>query len=247
MYRRPPDAHDASNRRPPELTPAVAVSLPSYLMASFFPMDVATAAAGSAADPPADRALTASRNHREAEKRRRERIKSHLDRLRSILSCDPKTDKASLLAMAVERVRELKQRTAEIAQAHFFPTETDEIIVLPGTHNSVSDDSGSGPPAAAVFEASLCCEDRSDLLPELIETLRALRMRTLRAEMATLGGRVRNVLVLAKEKDEEYAGSESSGDGGGLLREALRAVVSRAPLAGGERAKRRKMIDGGGA
>lgn len=37
-----------------------------------------------------DRAGIASRNHREAEKRRRERIKSHLDRLRHLLSCDPK-------------------------------------------------------------------------------------------------------------------------------------------------------------
>lgn len=45
---------------------------------------------------PLDRALLASKNHREAEKRRRERIKSHLDRLRAILACDPKV-KACLL------------------------------------------------------------------------------------------------------------------------------------------------------
>jgi hypothetical protein len=48
------------------------------------------AAAAAAAAVAHDRALAASRNHREAEKRRRERIKSHLDRLRSVLSCDPK-------------------------------------------------------------------------------------------------------------------------------------------------------------
>jgi hypothetical protein len=96
-------------------------------------------------------------------------------------------DKASLLAKAVERVRELKQRMAGVVGeaagapvSHLFPTEHDEIVVLA---------SGGVGGNAAVFEASVCCDDRSDLLPELIDTLRALRLRTLRAEMATLGGR----------------------------------------------------------
>ncbi|RCV40294.1 hypothetical protein SEVIR_9G040600v4 [Setaria viridis] len=204
------------------------------------------AAAAAAAAAAHDRALAASRNHREAEKRRRERIKSHLDRLRSVLSCDPKIDKASLLAKAVERVRDLKQRVAgvgEAAPAHLFPTEHDEIVVL-----------ASG---GAVFEASVCCDDRSDLLPELIETLRALRLRTLRAEMATLGGRVRNVLVLARDvdgsgvtgDDDGYGGRTDSagsvegnaGGGGDFLKEALRALVERPGAGGGDRPKRRRV------
>jgi hypothetical protein len=55
-------------------------------------VDVAASAEEEAAAAAAaqDRALAASRNHREAEKRRRERIKSHLDRLRAVLACDPK-------------------------------------------------------------------------------------------------------------------------------------------------------------
>lgn len=156
-------------------------------------------------------------------------------------------DKASLLAKAVERVRDLKQRVAgvgEAAPAHLFPTEHDEIVVL-----------ASG---GAVFEASVCCDDRSDLLPELIETLRALRLRTLRAEMATLGGRVRNVLVLARDVDgggvtgddggyggrTDSAGStEGNGGGGGgdFLKEALRALVERPGAGGGDRPKRRRV------
>ncbi|OEL16900.1 hypothetical protein BAE44_0022084 [Dichanthelium oligosanthes] len=223
--------------------------LPPFFMGSIWPAvgagptgaadseeDEAAAAAAAAAH---DRALAASRNHREAEKRRRERIKSHLDRLRNI-------DKASLLAKAVERVRDLKQRVAgvgEAAPAHLFPTEHDEIVVL-----------ASG---GAVFEASVCCDDRSDLLPELIETLRALRLRTLRAEMATLGGRVRNVLVLARDvdgggvvgDDDGYgransAGSvEGNGSGGDFLKEALRALVERPGAGGGDRPKRRRVSD----
>nr|CAB3497731.1 unnamed protein product [Digitaria exilis] len=214
--------------------------LPPFFMGSIWPdggaadseEDEAAAAAAH------DRALAASRNHREAEKRRRERIKSHLDRLRNI-------DKASLLAKAVERVRDLKQRVAgvgEAAPAHLFPTEHDEIVVLA---------SGGG----AVFEASVCCDDRSDLLPELIETLRALRLRTLRAEMATLGGRVRNVLVLARDvvdddgvvagDDEGYGGGSIEGNGGGdFLKEALRALVERPGAGGGgDRPKRRRVSD----
>lgn len=233
--------------------------LPPFFMGSIWPGAAGLGAAASAEDEAAaaaaaaaahDRALAASRNHREAEKRRRERIKSHLDRLRAVLACDPKIDKASLLAKAVERVRDLKQRMAgicEVAPVHLFPTEHDEIVVLA---------SGGGRGAAAVFEASVCCDDRSDLLPELIETLRALRLRTLRAEMATLGGRVRNVLVLARDAGGEdggatgdgddhvdYSGSTDGGSSGDFLKEALRTLVERPGAAAGDRPKRRRVSD----
>ncbi|RWW23793.1 hypothetical protein GW17_00011937, partial [Ensete ventricosum] len=220
--------------------------LPAYFVSSFYPhmeveMEMAMEMSGDAIDAtPMDRALAASRNHREAERRRRERIKSHLDRLRSILACDPKVllsrYKASLLAKVVERMKDLKQRTEEIADTQFFPTETDEIVVLP------SSAAISGQRSA--FEASLCCEDRSDLLPELIETLRSLHLKTLRAEIATLGGRVRNVLILAKDEEAyEDADDEDDDDdsGGAFLRDALKALVDRSLPA--ERCKRRRLVD----
>ncbi|PKU59183.1 Transcription factor AIG1 [Dendrobium catenatum] len=70
-------------------------------------------------------------------------------------------------------------------------------------------------------------------------------MKTLRAEMATLGGRVRNVLVLTRENDEEYdegVGVVSDEDGGGLIREALMSVVNR-PVPAVDRSKRRRIVD----
>ncbi|KOM43134.1 hypothetical protein LR48_Vigan05g073800 [Vigna angularis] len=66
------------------------------------------------------------------------------------------------------------------------PSETDEITVL-----STGGDYGND--GRMVFKASLCCEDRSDLIPDLIEILNSLHLKTLKAEMATLGGRTRNM------------------------------------------------------
>ena len=132
-------------------------------------------------------------------------------------------------------MKDLKQRAEEITEAQCFPSETDEIVVLP------SSASISG--QRSVFEASFCCEDRSDLLPELIDTLRSLRLKTLRAEIATLGGRVRNVLILAKETEasEEEEEEEEDEPGGAFLRDALQALVDRPHPA--ERCKRRRLVD----
>ncbi|PIA60076.1 hypothetical protein AQUCO_00400748v1 [Aquilegia coerulea] len=178
--------------------------------------------------PSQAKALAASKTHREAEKRRRERINSHLNRLRSLLPCTSKTDKASLLAKVIHHVKELKQQAMEISERELFPSETDEITVLS------LDLSSEG--RKSVLKASLCCEDRSDLLPDLIETLKSLRLKTLRAEMATLGGRIRNVLIVTGEEDDDQC-NESIG----FLREALTNLVDRSSSC--DRSKRRRIFD----
>lgn len=164
-------------------------------------------------------------------------------------------DKASLLAKAVERVRELKTRTADIPGSArlLMPTETDEVIVLP---------SATATATASVFEASVCCNDRSDLYSELVATLRSLRLKTLRAEIATVGGRVRSVLVLSREngnddeeeEDNKHVDGEEEeeeedrdvecgkGGGGDFLRDALRGLVHR-PAPAADRSKRRRVVD----
>ncbi|KAF8398211.1 hypothetical protein HHK36_017137 [Tetracentron sinense] len=195
-------------------------AIPSFSESSFYPFEMS-----GTTEMPQARALAASRNHKEAEKRRRERINSHLDKLRNLLPCNSKTDKASLLAKVIQHVKELKQQTSEIDELELFPSETDEITVFSG------DFSGDG---RAILKASLCCEDRSDLLPDLIETLKSLRLKTLRAEMATLGGRVRNVLLVAGEEDH---GDESID----FLRDALKTLVERS--SSGDRSKRRRIFD----
>ncbi|KAK7275186.1 hypothetical protein RIF29_16295 [Crotalaria pallida] len=136
------------------------------------------------------KALAASKSHSEAERRRRERINNHLAKLRSLLPNTTKTDKASLLAEVIQHVKELKRQTALIAETSPVPTESDELTV------DAADEDGK-----FVIKASLCCEDRSDLLPDLIKTLKALRLRTLKAEITTLGGRVKNVLFITGDNN----------------------------------------------
>ncbi|XWS58987.1 hypothetical protein CRYUN_Cryun08bG0081500 [Craigia yunnanensis] len=174
---------------------------------------------------PQDRALAALKNHKEAEKRRRERINSHLNRLRSLLPCNSKTDKASLLAKVVQRVKELKQQALEITELETLPSETDEITVLSCDYSS---------DGRLIFKASLCCEDRSDLLPELIEILKSLHLKTLKAEMATLGGRIRNVLIVAAEKDHSIESVN-------FLQNALKSLLERSNSS--DRSKRRRVLD----
>ncbi|XP_061339293.1 transcription factor bHLH30-like [Gastrolobium bilobum] len=164
------------------------------------------------------KALAASKSHSEAERRRRERINNHLAKLRSLLPNTTKTDKASLLAEVIQHVKELKHQTSLIAETSAVPTEADELTV------DAADEDGK-----FVIKASLCCEDRSDLLTDLIKTLKALRLRTLKAEITTLAGRVKNVLFITGDEDS----SSSSGEQCCIssIQEALKAVMEKS---GGE-------------
>ncbi|KAH7840194.1 hypothetical protein Vadar_013971 [Vaccinium darrowii] len=166
------------------------------------------------------KALAASKSHSEAERRRRERINNHLARLRSLLPNTTKTDKASLLAEVIQHVKELKRQTSQIAETSPVPAEADELTV------DTSDENG-----CFVIKASLCCEDRSDLLPDLIKTLKALRLRTLKAEITTLGGRMRNVLFVTAEEESnsgEFGDRAERQDYSvSSIQEAFKAVMRR--------------------
>ncbi|WCJ24611.1 basic helix-loop-helix (bHLH) DNA-binding superfamily protein [Euphorbia peplus] len=163
------------------------------------------------------KALAASKSHSEAERRRRERINNHLAKLRSLLPSTTKTDKASLLAEVIQHVKELKRQTSLIAETSPIPTEIDELTV------DTSDEDGK-----FVIKASLCCEDRSDLIPDLIKTLKALRLRTLKAEITTLGGRVKNVLFITGEEDSSNDNSnEQEQYCISSIQEALKAVMEK--------------------
>lgn len=128
-----------------------------------------------------------------------------------------------MLAEVIQHVKELKRQTSLIAETSPVPTEVDELTV------DASDEDGK-----FVIKASLCCEDRSDLLPDLIKTLKALRLRTLKAEITTLGGRVKNVLFITGEEDSSSSGGEQNQQQQqqqqyciSSIQEALKAVMEK--------------------
>lgn len=125
-----------------------------------------------------------------------------------------------MLAEVIQHVKELKRQTSLIAETSPVPTEVDELTV------DAADEDGR-----FVIKASLCCEDRSDLLPDLIKTLKALRLRTLKAEITTLGGRVKNVLFITGEEDSSSSGEQNQQQQQqyciSSIQEALKAVMEK--------------------
>ncbi|CAD6239662.1 unnamed protein product [Miscanthus lutarioriparius] len=187
--------------------------------------------------------------HSEAERRRRERINAHLATLRSMipdtrqaltLEFSSKTkynamtskqrlyfytlpalqmDKATLLARVVEQVKLLKREASEATtQSTTLPPETDEVSIELNT----------GADRVIYIRASISCDDRPDLVAGLAQAFHGLRLRTVRADMTSLGGRARHVFVLCKCKEEGW-GSGSAGPSASLrsLKEAVRQALAR--------------------
>ncbi|XP_031264890.1 transcription factor bHLH30-like [Pistacia vera] len=165
----------------------------------------------------------ACKSHKEAERRRRQRINAHLSTLRTLLPNTIKTDKASLLAEVVHHVKELRRQAADVArqdgnscsssssgssekEAWPFPGESDELS-LNFCHNE-----------GRVVKASICCEDRPGLNQDLTQAIGSVGARPVRAEMMTVGGRTKSVVVV--EWIDGCGDKEM-----GLLRRALKDVV----------------------
>lgn len=134
------------------------------------------------------KAIAALKNHSDAERRRRERINSHLNMLRSLVPCAEKMDKASLLAEVISHVKDLKRTTTEAGQGFVIPLDADEVIVEPYEN----EEDGS-----FCIKASLCCEDRPEIFPDLRQALDTFKLKMVKAEISTMGGRMKNVLVLS--------------------------------------------------
>ncbi|XP_028789806.1 transcription factor bHLH30-like [Neltuma alba] len=179
------------------------------------------------------KSMEACKSHREAERRRRQRINAHLSTLRSLLPNAVKSDKASLLAEVVRHVKELRKQADDVTRHHdgdssgstisgesrsdpgdseqwAFPGESDEATV------SYCDGGGE----RKLVKATLCCEDRPNLNRDLEEAIRSVRAKAVRAEMMTIGGRTKSVVVVQWTAGEEEVGA---------LERALTAVVESGP------------------
>ncbi|KAF8081538.1 hypothetical protein N665_0880s0015 [Sinapis alba] len=137
-----------------------------------------------------DKAESVSRSHRLAEKRRRDRINSHLTALRKLVPDSDKLDKAALLARVIEQVKELKQNAKESPIFHDLPREADEVIVLPETISNGFE------PDTIIFKASFCCPDQTEAIPEIVKVLTKFKLETIQAEIICVGGRMRINFIL---------------------------------------------------
>nr|DAD40957.1 TPA_asm: hypothetical protein HUJ06_015280 [Nelumbo nucifera] len=75
-----------------------------------------------------------------------------------------------------------------------------------------------------MIKASLCCDDRPDLLSDLTKALRSARGRIRKAEMATVGGRTKSVLVIQRRNEGSSTGGDEDLE---MLRRALKAVLDK--------------------
>lgn len=97
-------------------------------------------------------------------------------------------DKASLLAEVISHVKELKRSAIEASKGLVIPMDIDEVKVEP------YDDGVLGRPFT--IRASLCCDDRPEILPNLREALESCKLETVKVEISTLGGRMKNVFFV---------------------------------------------------
>jgi UTP:GlnB (protein PII) uridylyltransferase len=161
-------------------------------------------------------------------------------RLINAASCDcmcTQTDKASLLAEVLDHVNELKRQTSAVMVAAASVTGNDDDAagtaqMLPTEADELAVDATVGRDRRLLVRASLCCEDRPDIIPDIVRALGAVRMHARRAEITTLGGRVRSVLLITADDeaardddDDERAASRRRRECIASVHEALRGVM----------------------
>ncbi|TXG50062.1 hypothetical protein EZV62_025937 [Acer yangbiense] len=188
-----------------------------------------------------DKAASVSRSHSQAEKRRRDRINSHLATLRKLIPKSEKVrsrvsgfeslvcimnlmDKAALLGSVIEHVKDLKLRAMEISKTVTIPTEIDEITID-------CDNDGDATPTPSngnkiknrnlLIKASVCCEDQPEVFREIIRALKGLKLTTVRADIASVGGRIKSILILCNQESDQESVPLTT------LKQSLHLVLNR--------------------
>ncbi|KAL2333425.1 hypothetical protein Fmac_014638 [Flemingia macrophylla] len=187
--------HSSSFAVPTQILPHVSDS--SYLHSEFhsWPLQIEGVAE--------ERAISASKSHSQAEKRRRDRINAQLATLRKLIPKSDKMDKAALLGSVIDQVKDLKRKAMDVSRAFTVPTEIDEVSI---DYDHVKDESCTKMNKLKdniVIKASVCCDDRPELFPELIQVLKGLRLTAVKADIASVGGRIKSILMLCSKDSEE--------------------------------------------
>lgn len=101
-----------------------------------------------------------------------------------------------------------------------FPSESDELNISYCNSNSNSNNNSTD--SNSVIKASMCCEDRPDIMMELRRALSTVQGKIVRAEMSTVGGRIKCVLWLQLSENGCKEGLLVQ------LRRALKVVMDKA-------------------
>ncbi|CAN1174845.1 Transcription factor bHLH51 [Linum perenne] len=166
-----------------------------------------------------DKAASSSRSHSQAEKRRRDRINAQLGSLRKLIPKSDKMDKAALLQSVIEQVRDLKNKANEVEKKLTIPSEIDEISV-DYCENSNNNNN-------VFIRASLSCEDRPELLSELIRMVKGQRLEIVQADITSVGGRIKSVFVFCNNGGEGGSEEEKISSAVSGIKQSLNVVLSR--------------------
>lgn len=114
-------------------------------------------------------------------------------------------------------MKELKAEVGardEESKKLMFPSETDELKL------SQCENSG-------LIKATLSCDDRPEIILDMIQALKTAEAKVVRAEMSTMGGRTKSVLWV------KFMSENESDVGLGRLRRALKTVMDKSTLLAG--------------
>lgn len=128
-------------------------------------------------------------------------------------------DKASLLGEVIRHLKELKGNAAEACEGLMVPKDKDEI--------KVEEQLGGCNGISYSIRASLCCEYKPGLLSDIRQALEALHLTIIRAEIATLEGRMKNVFVMISCKEHNFEDAECRRFLAASVHQALRSVLDR--------------------
>ncbi|KAG6416862.1 hypothetical protein SASPL_124303 [Salvia splendens] len=121
-------------------------------------------------------------------------------------------DKAGLLGEVINQVKLLRQRAAEATKGAAVPSDIGEV--------RVEEEEDPNDNASTSIRASLCCDFEYKLLRDLREAVGALPLKSVRAEISTLGTRMVNVFVITGLKGQVHPLVD-------LILQVLRSVLDK--------------------
>lgn len=127
-------------------------------------------------------------------------------------------DKATLLTEVVRHLKELKANATEANENFFMPSDIDEVKV---------EQQEDGSDGALHFKASLCCNYKPGLLSDLRKALDSLHLIIVKAEIATLEGRMKNVFVMASCNEQKLGNTEVCQSLVSSVHQAFRSVLNK--------------------